>query len=112
MAVANRTLGGEALAGHLRRLIEADPSSRFVVVVPLLVLLPIYLRLERGQPVVLRARALHDRDQLVFLARSGEGLRLVRDGRAEDAMGSLAEAEASYERANGYESLTLRLAPI
>ena len=34
LVVANQTLGGEALSAHLRRVIEADPSVRFVVVVP------------------------------------------------------------------------------
>ena len=34
LVVANQTLGGEALSAHLRRVIEADPSTRFVVVVP------------------------------------------------------------------------------
>jgi hypothetical protein len=34
LVVANQTLGGEALAAHLRRVIEIDPSARFVVVVP------------------------------------------------------------------------------
>ena len=34
LVVANQSLGGEALAAHLRRVIEADPSARFVVVVP------------------------------------------------------------------------------
>jgi flavin-binding protein dodecin len=34
LVVANQTLGGKALGAHLRRLIEADPSVRFVVVVP------------------------------------------------------------------------------
>src|SRR3954452_19216391 len=41
LVVANKTLGGEALAAHLRRLIEAEPSSRFVVVVPLTVPAPV-----------------------------------------------------------------------
>jgi len=41
LVVANKTLGGEELAAHLRRLIEADPSSRFVVVVPLTVPAPV-----------------------------------------------------------------------
>ena len=34
LVVANQTLGGEALSAHLRRVIEADRSVRFVVVVP------------------------------------------------------------------------------
>ena len=34
MVVANQTLGGAALSAHLRRVIEADRSARFVVVVP------------------------------------------------------------------------------
>jgi flavin-binding protein dodecin len=34
LVVANQTLGGKALGAHLRRVIEADPSVRFVVVVP------------------------------------------------------------------------------
>jgi flavin-binding protein dodecin len=34
LVVANQTLGGEALSAHLRRVIEADRSARFVVVVP------------------------------------------------------------------------------
>src|SRR5882757_6516464 len=34
LVVANQTLGGEALSGHLRRVIDADRSVRFVVVVP------------------------------------------------------------------------------
>jgi dodecin len=34
LVVANQTLGGEALCAHLRRVIEADRSVRFVVVVP------------------------------------------------------------------------------
>jgi flavin-binding protein dodecin len=34
LVVANQTLGGEALSAHLRRVIEADPSVSFVVVVP------------------------------------------------------------------------------
>jgi flavin-binding protein dodecin len=34
LVVANQTLAGEALGAHLRRLIAADPSTRFVVVVP------------------------------------------------------------------------------
>jgi flavin-binding protein dodecin len=34
LVVANQTLGGKALGAHLRRLIEADRSVRFVVVVP------------------------------------------------------------------------------
>src|SRR5579862_991233 len=34
LVVANQTLGGEALSAHLRRVIEADPSVHFVVVVP------------------------------------------------------------------------------
>jgi len=34
LVVANQTLGGEALSAHLRRVIDADPSVRFVVVVP------------------------------------------------------------------------------
>jgi dodecin len=34
LVVANQTLGGEALSAHLRRAIEADPSVRFVVLVP------------------------------------------------------------------------------
>jgi dodecin len=35
LVVANQTLGGEALAAHLRRIIDADPTARFFVVVPL-----------------------------------------------------------------------------
>jgi flavin-binding protein dodecin len=34
LLVANQTLGGAALAAHLRRVIGTDPSARFVVVVP------------------------------------------------------------------------------
>lgn len=34
LVVANQTLGGSALSAHLRRAIKADPSVRFVVVVP------------------------------------------------------------------------------
>jgi flavin-binding protein dodecin len=34
LVVANQTLGGEALSAHLRRVIEADPNTHFVVVVP------------------------------------------------------------------------------
>jgi dodecin len=34
LVVANQTLGGEALSAHLRRVIDADRSIRFVVVVP------------------------------------------------------------------------------
>jgi flavin-binding protein dodecin len=34
LVVANKTLGGEGLAAHLRRVIERDPAARFVVVVP------------------------------------------------------------------------------
>jgi flavin-binding protein dodecin len=34
LVVANQTLGGEALSAHLRRVIEADPKTHFVVVVP------------------------------------------------------------------------------
>jgi flavin-binding protein dodecin len=34
LVVANQTLGGEALSAHLRRLIEADRNTHFVVVVP------------------------------------------------------------------------------
>jgi flavin-binding protein dodecin len=34
LVVANQTLGGEDLAAHLRRVVETDPSARFVVVVP------------------------------------------------------------------------------
>ncbi len=34
LVVANQTLGGEALSAHLRRVIDADPSTRFIVVVP------------------------------------------------------------------------------
>jgi len=34
LVVANQTLGGEALSAHLRRVIQTDPSVRFVVVVP------------------------------------------------------------------------------
>lgn len=34
LVVANQTLGGLALSAHLRRVIEADRSVRFVVVVP------------------------------------------------------------------------------
>src|SRR3954471_7563119 len=35
LVVANQTLGGKALSAHLRRAIEANPSVRFVVVVPI-----------------------------------------------------------------------------
>src|SRR3954468_19190052 len=35
LVVANQTLGGEALASHLRRIIDADAGARFVVMVPL-----------------------------------------------------------------------------
>jgi len=35
LVVANQTLGGEALAAHLRRVIESDRGARFVVMVPL-----------------------------------------------------------------------------
>ena len=34
LVVANKTLGGEGLAAHLRRLIEKSPAASFVVVVP------------------------------------------------------------------------------
>jgi flavin-binding protein dodecin len=34
LVVANQTLGGNALGAHLRRVIEADPRVRFVVIVP------------------------------------------------------------------------------
>jgi flavin-binding protein dodecin len=34
LVVANQTLGGEALSAHLRQMIHADPSVRFVVLVP------------------------------------------------------------------------------
>jgi flavin-binding protein dodecin len=34
LVVANKTLGGEGLAARLRRVIEANPAARFVVVVP------------------------------------------------------------------------------
>ncbi len=34
LVVANQTLGGDALGAHLRRVIEADRTTRFVVVVP------------------------------------------------------------------------------
>jgi flavin-binding protein dodecin len=34
LVVANQTLGGEALSAHLRQVIEADPNTHFVVVVP------------------------------------------------------------------------------
>jgi flavin-binding protein dodecin len=34
LVVANQTLGGEALSAHLRRLIAADRTVRFVVIVP------------------------------------------------------------------------------
>jgi flavin-binding protein dodecin len=34
LVVANQTLGGEALCAHLRRVIEADRNTHFVVVVP------------------------------------------------------------------------------
>jgi flavin-binding protein dodecin len=34
LVVANKTLGGESLAAHLRRVIEANSVPRFVVVVP------------------------------------------------------------------------------
>ncbi len=34
LVVANQTLGGDALGAHLRRLIDADRNTRFVVVVP------------------------------------------------------------------------------
>ena len=35
LVVANQTLGGEALASHLRRIMDADSGARFVVMVPL-----------------------------------------------------------------------------
>ena len=34
LVVANKTLGGEGLAAHLRQVIESNPASDFVVVVP------------------------------------------------------------------------------
>jgi flavin-binding protein dodecin len=34
LVVANQTLGGTALVAHLRRVIEKDPTVRFVVIVP------------------------------------------------------------------------------
>jgi flavin-binding protein dodecin len=34
LVVANKTLGGEGLAAHLRQVIESNPASHFVVVVP------------------------------------------------------------------------------
>jgi flavin-binding protein dodecin len=34
LVVANKTLGGEGLAAHLRRVIDANPTAGFVVVVP------------------------------------------------------------------------------
>ena len=34
LVVANQTLGGEALAAHLRRVIDADSSAHFVVLAP------------------------------------------------------------------------------
>ena len=34
LVVANKTLGGEGLAAHLRQVIKTDPASDFVVVVP------------------------------------------------------------------------------
>ena len=34
LVVANKTLGGAALAAHLRQVIESHPASDFVVVVP------------------------------------------------------------------------------
>jgi flavin-binding protein dodecin len=41
LVVANQTLGGEALAAHLRRVIETDPAARFVVVAPLSSQMPV-----------------------------------------------------------------------
>jgi flavin-binding protein dodecin len=41
LLVANKTLGGEALASHLRRLVAAEPASRFYVVVPINVPVPV-----------------------------------------------------------------------
>ncbi len=34
LVVANQTLGGQALGAHLRRVIDADPKTHFVVLVP------------------------------------------------------------------------------
>ena len=41
LLVANKTLGGRALATHLRALIAAEPASRFSVVVPINVPVPV-----------------------------------------------------------------------
>jgi flavin-binding protein dodecin len=41
MVVANKTLGGEGLAAHLRRVIEANPAANFVVVVPFAAPVPV-----------------------------------------------------------------------
>ena len=43
LVVANETLGGEALAAHLRRVIEADPAARFVVLAPVSTAAPVDL---------------------------------------------------------------------
>ena len=41
MIVANKTLGGEGLAAHLRRVIAANPVASFVVVVPFAAPVPV-----------------------------------------------------------------------
>jgi dodecin len=43
LVVANQTLGGDALATHLRRVIDADPAPRFVVLAPVSVPAPVDL---------------------------------------------------------------------
>jgi dodecin len=40
LVVANRTLGGDELVAHLRRVIESDPEASFEVVVPVRMVVP------------------------------------------------------------------------
>src|SRR5437879_4862951 len=69
LVVANQTLGGEALAAHLRRVIAADPGARFVVMVPL----STYAALDVGGAMgVMGGLAMIDfelQDQLALAAR-------------------------------------------
>lgn len=116
LVVANETLGGEALAAHLRQVIDADPSARFVVLAPVSTAAPVDLG---GSMGVMSGIAMVDpalQDQLKDVAR--ERLRLLlawfRDAGVEAEGAVVGDPMAAMEAAvaaNNFDEIIVSTLP-